>query len=159
MLSNFDIQEKANRLKIPLFRGVYSKDKLPTNGACGSYVINLESEYDDKGKLNQGSHWTALFINKNHQAGYFDSFGFQAPQEILNLCKKRGKLISWSNKEIQDIDTDCCGWYCLAFCAYMSNHTNNNYHEKFDDIFQSFVNQFSDDPKKNQQILFKLIPK
>ena len=48
----------------------------------GAYIINLD-EYTDV-----GTHWIALFCNKN-EVVYFDSFGVQhIPKEIKNLMKK-----------------------------------------------------------------------
>ena len=53
ILSNFDIIDLANHLKLPLV-GVYSKDKLPKKLIKGSFVVNLG---DAK---TGGSHWTAF---------------------------------------------------------------------------------------------------
>ena len=48
----------------------------------GEYIINLD-EYTDV-----GTHWIALFCNKN-EVVYFDSFGVEhIPKEIKNLMKK-----------------------------------------------------------------------
>ena len=46
--------------------GVYSRDNLPDK-KDGAYVINLD-DY-----ANVGTHWTALFCNRN-EIVYFDSF-------------------------------------------------------------------------------------
>ena len=46
------------------------KNNLPKKIKDGAYVINLD-EYADV-----GTHWIALFCNKNEIA-YFDSFGVE----------------------------------------------------------------------------------
>ena len=61
-----------------IFKGVYSKNRLPQRDE-GAFVINL---VDD---TNVGSHWVALFVDKN-KCIYFDSFGIEhLPKEIENL--------------------------------------------------------------------------
>jgi len=45
----------------------------------------LNSELDEKGNRNIGSHWVALLTNDMKQAIYFDSYGEKEPNEIRNL--------------------------------------------------------------------------
>ena len=73
-LTNFEIQRYYE--KEPRFNGVYSRNNLPKKIKDGAYVINLD-EYADV-----GTHWIALFCNKN-EIVYFDSFGVEnVPEEI-----------------------------------------------------------------------------
>ena len=60
----------------PKFNGVFSRNDLPKTIKDGAYVINL-AEYVDV-----GTHWIALFCNRNETL-YFDSFGVEhVPEEI-----------------------------------------------------------------------------
>ena len=60
----------------PRFNAVFSRNNLPKKIKDGAYVINLD-EYADV-----GTHWIALFCNKN-EIVYFDSFGVEyIPEEI-----------------------------------------------------------------------------
>ena len=74
LLANFEIQkyhENESR-----FNGVYSRNNLPKKIKDGAYVINLD-EY-----TNVGTHWIALFCNRN-EIVYFDVFGVEpVPEEI-----------------------------------------------------------------------------
>ena len=80
LLTNFEIQRYYQNE--PRFNGVFSRNNLPKKIKDGAYVINLD-EYTDV-----GTHWIALFCNKN-EVVYFDSFGVQhIPKEIKNLMKK-----------------------------------------------------------------------
>lgn len=152
MLSNFDISDIAiKEICINDFRGVFCKNQLPKKLINGSFVINMENDKDDKGNINPGSHWVALFIDHHMNPYYFDSFGFPPPQDVIKFCKKTNKKIAYSQKQIQDVKSHCCGYYALSFCKYMSNKSDPRLStlNKFD----NFLNMFSDDVKKNEQIL------
>ena len=80
LLTNFEIQRYYQNE--PRFNGVFSRNNLPKKIKDGAYIISLD-EYTDV-----GTHWIALFCNKN-EVVYFDSFGVQhIPKEIKNLMKK-----------------------------------------------------------------------
>ena len=73
-LTNIEIQKYFENE--PRFNGVFSRDNLFNKIKDGAYVINLD-EYEDI-----GTHWIALFCNRN-EIVYFDSFGVEhIPKEI-----------------------------------------------------------------------------
>ena len=73
-VTNFE-QQKYYKNE-PRLNGVFSRNNLPKKIKDGAYVINLD-EYADV-----GTHWIALFCNKNTVI-YFDSFGVEhVPEEI-----------------------------------------------------------------------------
>ena len=73
-LTNFET--KSYYQNEPRLNGVYSRNNLPKKTKNGAYVINLD-EYADV-----GTHWIALFCNRNEFV-YFNSFGVEhAPEEI-----------------------------------------------------------------------------
>jgi hypothetical protein len=45
------------------FKGCFNKNKIKTIQPNSSYIINLNSELDEHGNRNNGSHWVALVIN------------------------------------------------------------------------------------------------
>ena len=64
----------------PRFNGVFPRNNLPKTIQDGANVINLD-EYADV-----GTHWIALFCNRN-EILYFDSFGVEhVSEEIKKLC-------------------------------------------------------------------------
>ena len=74
LLTDFEIQKYYENE--PRFNDVFSRNNLPKKMIDGAYVINLD-EYADV-----GTHWIALFCNRN-QIVYFDSFGVKhVPKEI-----------------------------------------------------------------------------
>ena len=89
MLTNFQIEELAPKMNIPL-KGVHFKDEISydTLEADKSYVINLMDEHDDDGNPNAGSHWTCLHIGKVDNIivpFYFDSYGVLLRLRTLRL--------------------------------------------------------------------------
>ena len=87
MLSNHDIDLLVQKLNIPNFRGCYYKDKLKSVQPNSSYIINLNSELDEHGSRNSGSHCCCLVTDDMKQGIYFDSYGERAPNELRNLLK------------------------------------------------------------------------
>ena len=80
-LTNFQIQ-KYYKFE-PRFDGVFSRNNLPKKMQDEPYVINLD-EYADV-----GTHWVALFCNRN-EIVYFDSFGVEhVPAEIKEFIDRR----------------------------------------------------------------------
>ena len=81
-LTNFEIQKfYKNQLK---FNGVYSRNNLHNKIKDGAYVINLD-EYSDI-----GTHWIVLYVIKNNNVTYFDSFG------VEHITKEIKKFIDHS---------------------------------------------------------------
>ena len=106
MLSNTDIEDLIYKLKIPYFNGCISKYLLPTKLKKGSYVLNMENDRDEHGKLNMGTHWIACYVSRNNTPIYWDSFGFPPALVIEKYLKKTKKRIAYSNKEIQNINSE-----------------------------------------------------
>lgn len=109
-LDENDIRDYITRLKIPHFRGIFMRNRLPTTKPhpieCA--VINLD---DFNGP---GSHWTAYW-KKGSAVYYFDSFGNLPPP--LELIKYFGKdlHIFYNYNQYQDFETIICGHLCLIF--------------------------------------------
>ena len=70
----------------PRFNGVFSRNNLAKNIKDGAYVIKLD-EYADV-----GTHWIALFCNRN-EIVYFESFGAEhIPEEIKEFIDRPYKI-------------------------------------------------------------------
>ena len=77
----------------------------------GAYVINLD-QYADV-----GTHWIALFCNRNETV-YFDSFGVEHIVEEIKefITNKNTKAnIFW----VQANDSVMCGYFCIGFINFM----------------------------------------
>ena len=108
------------------FNTTSSFNNLPKKIKNGAYVINLD-EYADV-----GTHWIALFCNRN-EIIYFDSFGVKhIPEEIKKFIDEfsRNKNIKTNIFRVQENDSVMCGYFCIGFIDFMlagkklTHHTN-----------------------------------
>jgi hypothetical protein len=144
MLSNHDIDVLVEKLNMPNFKGCFYKDKLKTIQPNSSYIINLNSELDEFGNTNTGSHWCSLVTNDMKQAIYFDSYGEKEPIEIRNLLKSIQYSIGHTTKNIQSLMSNLCGFFCLSFIYFLSIskfRTKNLIHDAsiYLDLFEDLV--------------------
>ena len=108
-LTNFEIQKYYQNE--PRFIGVYSRNNLPEKVKDRAYVINLD-EYADV-----GTHWIALFCNRN-EIVYFDSFGAEhVPGEIKEFIGN--KTIKANIFRVQANNSIMCGYFCNGFIDFM----------------------------------------
>ena len=80
-LSNFELINAAQELKIRNFRGVFLRDILPNKPRkkeCG--ILNLDDT------TGSGTHWVAWYKDNNDKY-YFDSYGLQPPVELVRYLK------------------------------------------------------------------------
>lgn len=152
MITNIALEDHAQRLALPLI-GVFSKDKLPRVRREGAYIINLQDANDEDGNPLPGTHWTAFYIEKGH-AVYFDSFGVIAPQSVQDYLRPYRPWL-FSEKHIQNIQSEICGYYVLYFIWFMHRHRHKI--PNLDRRFRTFLRLFSDDPEKNKRLLQKYI--
>ena len=90
------------------FRGVYSRDNLPTRRSVGLYIVNEEPSH------KRGSHWIALQITPGKRKNiYFDSYGRKPV--LPEFCSFIGKKMEYNKKRLQHmLSTSCCQW-CMYF--------------------------------------------
>ena len=101
-LSNFDLLQWVDFLKIPNFKGIFARDEVMPreHSPC---IINLDS------LKNAGTHWVCCAPGQKF-TWYFDSFGMGFPQEF-----KSSKPVIWNSSQYQNINSVLCGYYCLYF--------------------------------------------
>lgn len=148
VLTNFDLEDMAEQMGLDLI-GVFSKDVLPSERVAGSYIVNLQNSYD-----GDGTHWVCFKIFNNAKAAYFDPFGMPMPVEVNKFLMKF-KPVAVNNRTIQDVKSDKCGYFCIAFINYF-----NNFNTKKNDVFEAFddfLNSFSNNTKLNDKIVMELI--
>ena len=147
MLSNFDLERLAEFYNLPLV-AITMKDELPATVKDGYFIINLQSS-----PAGQGTHWLGLFIHKNN-AYYFDSYGAPPSVEIMKFVKKRkGCHMYYNNFIIQDLKSQNCGWYALAFLFWCYSYVL--FSKDMKNMFNEFVKSFVDDTKENDKILIE----
>jgi hypothetical protein len=125
------------------FNGIFMKDELPSKLKQGFYIINLQSS-----NIGDGTHWTVLYYSYKHSL-YFDAFGFVPPVEVEQKLNR----YAYNNKQIQNLESTACGYYCIAFIIFM-------YKRKKIELelgFKLFVDAFSTDTKNNDKLLYKYL--
>lgn len=148
MLSNFDIENIAETMDIDLI-GVFSKDRLPNDKKAGCYIVNLQ-DYDAGG----GTHWVSFKIFENGKVCFFDSFGIKPAKDIEEYLKIF-KPIAINTRQIQDIKSDKCGYFCLCFCYFFKDF-NSKTNDVFD-AYDDFLNMFSKNLKQNDKIVMEML--
>ena len=95
-----------------LFCGVQPIDELKNfkfQKPC-SLIINT----DESSK--PGEHWIALYITRNGNLEYFDSYGNKPfKKEIYHFIKKHRMNLIYNKKKIQSSLSTNCGKFCLLF--------------------------------------------
>jgi hypothetical protein len=134
-LSNIQLEELIKKFNLPL-NDIIMRDEADKINEDGFYIINLDTS---KGN---GSHWTSLYYHPL-QSYYFDSFGFVPPFDVEDV------IIPYihNNKDIQDYDSDACGWYCIAFIKFLNDKQNKELG------FKEFLRLFSNKTTENDNIL------
>ena len=108
-LTNFQIQKyyQNEPILMVFFQEIIYLKKIKD----GAYVINLD-EYADV-----GTHWIALFCNKN-EIVYFGSFGAEhVPEEVKKFVGN--KNIKANIFRVQESDTVMCRNFCIGFIDFM----------------------------------------
>ena len=83
-LSNFDIIELCEKLKITHFRGCFIRDEIRSLKSSKDDVCFIMNTDDSS---SSGTHWTAVNVS-NGTTFYFDSYGLEPTLEIKKYCKE-----------------------------------------------------------------------
>ena len=108
-LTNFEIQKYYKNE--PRFNGIFSRNNLPEKVNDGAYVINLDKYAD------VGTHWIALFCNKNTTIYFYSSVVEHVPEEIKQFIEN--KNIRGNIFRLQQNDSIMCEYFCIRFIDFM----------------------------------------
>lgn len=134
------------------FGGVFAKDELPWHARHLCYIVNLDS------RKEPGSHWVAIYFDKNGQAEFFDSFGFSPSidRSILSFIKRNSIIWSYNAQQLQNQRTIVCGQYCVF---YLINRCQQKSLKKIISVFTSntlkndrFVKNYLDNIYPNMKL-------
>ena len=74
-----------------------------------SFVINLNPSY------KPGSHWVAVYFDKNGVGEYFDSFACYPPQEVVHFLCSHAKGWQYNHMQVQELYTTMCGQFFVFY--------------------------------------------
>lgn len=137
--TNTHLTELADKMGLPL-NDILMRDEMNELNKDGFYIINLDTSN------NNGTHWTALYFHPL-KSYYCDSFGFVPPLEV----EQKIKPYLYNNEDIQDFNSEACGYYCLAFIKFLNDKTNKEV------AFKEFLKMFGKKTIKNDNILEKYL--
>jgi len=124
------------------FEGVFASDRLPKfSDLKSALVLNFDPI------TRPGSHWVAIYVD-NGVGEYFDSYG-EAPfiDHFLNFLKQNCRTWNYNKKELQALDSDVCGYYCIWFLSERARGKS----------MHKIIYKFSNDLKKNDVIVKKQV--
>lgn len=115
-ISNLYI-ESILRPTCPDFLGVFSANTIPTallQRDKFSIVCNLS------GVEEPGSHFISI-IASTDSVLYIDSLGLvSVVAEISNFLGKLKKPVYYNERQVQDVSSKYCGFYCILFILYVN---------------------------------------
>ena len=112
------------------------RDEIKDNLNVGFYIINLDTSD------NEGTHWTACYSHPLKSL-YFDSYGFIPPLEL----EQKIKPYIYNDKDIQDWNSEACGWFCIAFIKFLYDKNDKEI------AYKEFLKLFSSNTKENDKKL------
>ena len=99
------------------FKGVYAIDEIKlieTVSYPSSFVINLDPSY------KPGSHWVAVYFDRNDIGEYFDSFARHPPHEVDHFLRSHVKGWQYNRMQVQELYTMTCGQF-VVFYVYQKS--------------------------------------
>ena len=103
---------KKDRFTKHDFRGVYACDQLPKRYVPrpSAFVVNTDPS------TLPGEHWVAIYITRDGEGEYFDSYGQPVKlPEIKTFLKKNARRTYHNRRPLQGPWTAVCGQYCIFF--------------------------------------------
>lgn len=137
--SDTQLKKYTEKLGLPL-NNILMRDEMNELKKDGFYIINLDNSNGN------GTHWTSLYFHPLNSC-YFDSYGFVPPLEV----EQKIKPYIYNDADIQDFNSEACGYYALAFIKFLNDKTNKEV------AFKEFLKLFKNNTKENDDILKKYL--
>ena len=99
-------------------KGIYAIDEMKlinTVSYPSSFVINLDSSY------KPGSHWVAVYFDRNGIGEYFEPFAPYPPQEADHFLCSHAKWWQYNHMQVQELYTTTCGQFVLFYVYQKSS--------------------------------------
>ena len=138
-MNGTQIERFVKRLCRNQFQGVFSCDTLPAKPEL--LVCNTDPQ--DK----PGTHWIAIYVDKNGRGEYFDSFGMEPPAVFRDYMNKHCRHWTFNRKKLQSVLSRFCGNYCCFYCVYRYNGFSMN----------KIVSMFTNDTTFNDLLVHKFV--
>lgn len=120
-MNSNEINQFAKTIGIDSFLGVYAADQLCSieKHQRGVLICNTDPSNEI------GQHWIGICLKKSLVI-YFDSLNgdFHKSNYIKEFLKKVKKNFLRNDLQIQNFDSDKCGYHALVFCFILSKKSS-----------------------------------
>jgi hypothetical protein len=123
-----------------MYNGWYLQKNLPIADCKkkGVWVINM-----DLNPHGHGTHWCGLYANDTYIV-WIDPFGLEPPQAVERFMKMSGRKAIYENIQLQDINSDACGWYVMYLLKQITKGRM---------LTDVIYDDFTQKPAKNEELL------
>ena len=135
-----ELRECLKLIKTP-HSGVYARDRMPVKVQTPSGIIVNTDPH-----TKPGTHWVAIYINRDRVGEFFDSYGSQPQDQFVTYLQRQCIQFRYSRRMLQDISSHVCGQYCVLFLYYRSLGVS----------MDKFLELFTDDTKINDTVVDRL---
>lgn len=117
-------------------------DQLPAKFSLpAGLIVNLSKSN------HPGSHWVAIYIDKDGNATYFCSFGMKPKvKAIQNFLKLKTKSVRYNHVQLQKVSSPYCGQYAAVFLFYAFQNVK----------LETFLKHFSPNLSLNDNLILKM---
>lgn len=134
-----DMAQRDTRLRA-CFAGVFAANELPRQLPVRHLLI-----VNCCNRNLPGEHWVAVCQTSPNEIEFFDSFGQQPILYNLEAKLPSAQRIVYNTKQLQSVDSQVCGHYCLFYCYYRARGYSMN---------QIVSRHFSRDTSNNDSFVF-----
>ena len=93
------------------FRGVFAINTLPKKSIYPSCLI-VNTDPSNK----PGSHWLAIYYNKDGESEFFDSYGINPKYYgIQNYLERTSSKWTQNKRQFQSFYSNLCGYFCFLY--------------------------------------------
>lgn len=98
-----------------IFIGVFACDTLPRYIVKKPALLICNTHPIEK----PGEHWISIYITRNNNAEYFDSFGLPPTNKfIINFLEKNCNKFLYNKQMIQSLFSNYCGQFCIMYAFH-----------------------------------------
>ena len=108
-----------------VFLGTFASNELNINNSKLSPLLNSDDDfglilnYSTRNDESGGTHWVAL-AREDGSWYYFDPYGIQPISAVYNFLNNiKVPTFMRNTVQLQEWDTDLCGYYCIEFLKSM----------------------------------------
>lgn len=139
-MNSIELSSALTRLRGVKTKGVFPSDKVPRLYPPADVIINTDPHF------RPGEHWVALWISKNGDGIFFDSYGRPLANKcFLRRIKKYCKTFKCNKMKIQSDFSSVCGEFSFMFLSMMLRGYS----------LKKFCKLFSNDCTRNDKIASK----